>query len=183
MLQKGYNTTIVQFMGRGHENFSDEILNIFDWMGRNRREFHPKEIACRAARSGDNYFFWLELNDFPEKTVVEPDHWPPPGKAKVGALTEASVNSTPDLQVINVKPAARGVTLWLSPELVDFNKPIKATLRSKSLPSGTPPIVPDLRVMLEDARTRADRMHPFWAKVEMGNGKPNNVGSTRPKKE
>jgi hypothetical protein len=27
---------------------------------------------------------------------------------------------------------------------------------------------PDLNVLLEDARSRADRQHPFWAKLETG---------------
>ena len=28
------------------------------------------------------------------------------------------------------------------------------------------PIEPSLEVLLEDARARGDRKHPFWAKVE-----------------
>jgi hypothetical protein len=27
-------------------------------------------------------------------------------------------------------------------------------------------VQPDLKVLLEDVRTRGDRLHPFWAKVE-----------------
>ena len=31
--------TVVEFRGRGHDDFSDEILRLFDWMGRFRRDF------------------------------------------------------------------------------------------------------------------------------------------------
>jgi len=36
---KGFDLTYVEYRGRGHEHFSDEILRIFDWMGRKRRTF------------------------------------------------------------------------------------------------------------------------------------------------
>jgi hypothetical protein len=32
-----------------------------------------------------------------------------------------------------------------------------------------------MAVLLEDVRTRADRMHPFWAKVEFPGGRVNEV--------
>jgi len=32
-------------------------------------------------------------------------------------------------------------------------------------------IKPTMSVLLEDARTRAERQHPFWAKVESNNEK------------
>jgi hypothetical protein len=36
-------------------------------------------------------------------------------------------------------------------------------------------IKPELSVLLEDARTRAERQHPFWAKVESGDDKRTTV--------
>jgi hypothetical protein len=32
-------------------------------------------------------------------------------------------------------------------------------------------VEPDLRVMLEDARTRGDRQHPFWARFDVSTGR------------
>ena len=34
--------------------------------------------------------------------------------------------------------------------------------------------VPRLEVLLEDVRTRGDRQHPFWAKVELPTGRLRN---------
>jgi hypothetical protein len=56
------------------------------------------------------------------------------------------------------------VRIWLSPELVDFTKPVTVTLDGRRLLKGD--VSPDTRVMLEDLRLRADRQHPFWAVVE-----------------
>ncbi len=65
---------------------------------------------------------------------------------------------------MNVKTGGK-LTVWLSPEIVDFARPITVTQGSTRLtPSNA--VHPDPLVLLEDARTRADRKHPFWAKVE-----------------
>ncbi|MHC4177335.1 MAG: tetratricopeptide repeat protein, partial [Planctomycetota bacterium] len=49
-LQRGYNCTVVEYLGRGHEHFYEEILRIFDWMGRVRRDFFPREFECSTMR-------------------------------------------------------------------------------------------------------------------------------------
>ena len=56
------------------------------------------------------------------------------------------------------------VTVWLSPEIVDFQRPIQVMVRNRRI-NRNAFIEPDIGVMLEDARSRADRQHPFWAKV------------------
>jgi hypothetical protein len=39
-------------------------------------------------------------------------------------------------------------------------------------------IRPDVRVLLEDVRTRGDRQHPFWARIDGATGR-NPTGDTR----
>jgi len=51
-----FDCTVVEFEGRGHEHFSDEILHLFDWMGRKQRNFFPKQIDVVSNRPSDNYF-------------------------------------------------------------------------------------------------------------------------------
>ena len=45
-LQRGFNTTVVEYQGRGHENFYDEILRLFDWMGRLSAQFLQQGFQC-----------------------------------------------------------------------------------------------------------------------------------------
>lgn len=159
---KGYNVTVSEFLGRGHENFSDEILDLFDWMGRCRRDFFPKSFSCDTLRRWDNYFWWVELDGFPERVVVEPEQWPPPRGTRamqVGGTVSAA-------NTVQVRTGAERVTVWLAPEIVDFGRKYQVTINGRRMPTNTPFASPNLETLLEDVRTRGDRQHPFWAKVE-----------------
>jgi pimeloyl-ACP methyl ester carboxylesterase len=162
---KGFDATYVEYRGRGHEHFSDEILRIFDWMGRKKRTFFPREIDAVSMRPWDRFFWWVEMEGLPPRTVVLPEQWPPaPGvrpfqvEAKVGATNSLSVRCGADR-----------VRVWLSPELVDFTRPLTVTLDGQRLLKGQ--ASPDAAVMLEDLRLRCDRQHPFWAVLESTRGR------------
>jgi predicted esterase len=160
-LNKAYDVTVVEYRGRGHEHFSDEILNLFDWMSRYKRNFFPFELETATMRPWDNFFFWLELDEFPAKGMVTAADWPPPRGVRA-ISTKATIGSN---NSIRVTTGASRVSVWLSPELVDFTQPLRAQVNGGKL--GSEPFVrPDITVMLEDARTRGDRQHPFWAKLE-----------------
>jgi hypothetical protein len=139
-------------------------LNLFDWMGRREpRNFFPKEFTVTTMRTWDNYFWWLEAGQLPSKGIVEPSDWPP-GRGVSPIKLSGRVLPTNGLAITC---GATDVTVWLSPEVVDFNdasRPIRVLLNNRPLTKGG--VKPDLRVLLEDVRTRGDRLHPFWAKVE-----------------
>ena len=85
---------------------------------------------------------------------------------------------------VHVRATADKVIVWLTPEMVDFEKPltVKINSRKMKLPrpddsdkspserrrsSASPRFpTPSLETLLEDVRTRADRRHPFWVKIE-----------------
>ena len=64
--------TVVEYQGRGYEPFGDEIQRLFDWMGRQQRKM-PKEIDCVSMRPWDNFFWWLEVEGLPPKSMVAPE--------------------------------------------------------------------------------------------------------------
>lgn len=164
----GMNFTLVEFQGRGHEHFSDEVLRLFDWMGRLKRDFARKTFFGYTLRSWDTFFWWLELADLPDKAQVDPQDWPLPSGARA-TETKANVNAN---NGVHISTAADRVTVWLSPEVVDFKKKITITIngRSVKLSQG---IEPSMSVLLEDVRTRVARLHPFWAKVQTPGGRVN----------
>ncbi len=155
----GYDTMVVQYLGRGHEHFHDEIQRIFEWMELHRREFFPKEFNVVAMRPWDNYFWWAELNEYPEKSMVMPLEWPRKGARE--ALTEGSVL---DGNTVRLESAARKQTIWLSPEMVDFTKIVRIVASRKTR---RVEIQPSVKTLLEDVRTRGDRQHAFWAKYDV----------------
>ena len=54
------------------------------------------------------------------------------------------------------------VRLWLLPDLIDFNRPIKINGKGNDFREQ---VSPSRRVILEDVRQRGDRQHPFWAEL------------------
>ncbi len=159
----GFDCTVVEYLGRGHESFQDEIQRLFEWMGKHRRNFHPDEFECTAMRSWDNYFWWLELSQLPANQVTNPQDWPPPRGTRameVAAVVRTAPNGDGN---IYVKSSAGVVTVWLSPGLVNFDKRVRVRVGSRSYDAAAP----DVGVILEDVRTRGDRIHPFWAKMEL----------------
>jgi predicted esterase len=156
-----YDLSVVEYQGRGHEDFYEEIQNLFDWMARREsRNFYPKEFEVSTMRTWDNFFWWLEVTKRPPRGIVEPSNWPPPRGIRSLEL-RAKVQANGD---INVSTGGIQATIWLSPELVDPAKgAIEITLGGRKT---RVKFEPSLSVLLEDVRTRADRLHPFWAKVE-----------------
>ena len=161
LLRKNADMTVVEFQGRGHDGFSDEILRLFDWMGRKQRNFFPKEIKAAAMRPWDNFYWWIETRlDDDGKGMVLPEDWPP-------RRGYHPLNITGSIKGNNIFiGGVDRVTVWLSPEMVDFSKKIKVELKGRTLNQKAPLVDPDLAVLLEDARIRGERLHPFWAKIE-----------------
>ena len=155
--------TVVEYRGRGYEAFGDEIQRLFDWMGRKSRKL-PKEFECVTMRPWDNFFWWLEVNDLAEKSMVSPASWPPPRGARPLRLESKLM---PGNRIL-VKGQAGSATIWLGPEFIKFDEPIVVDINGRKQTSKDREVRPDLNVLLEDARARADRQHPFWAKVEAG---------------
>lgn len=160
-LNPRFDATVVEYRGRGYEPLSDDILRAFDWMNRKRRVAAPEEFECFTMRPWDNYFWWIEVDDLPEQSMVAPAEWPRRGAraASVGGRKFANGR-------LVVLTGAKKVTVWLTPDLVDFDAPIDIEHNGRRITPRNELIEPDLAVLLEDARTRADRVRPYWAKVE-----------------
>ncbi len=160
---RGYDMTLVEYQGRGHEHFSDELLRLFDWMQRKKRDFLPADFTVATMRLSDNCFWCVEIHDMPKATMVDPAFWPPPSgthalEVKVKKMSDAANGLAIDVH-------GTKMTIWLGPGWIDFDRPATITLNTARV-SPRQPIKPSLETLLEDARTRADRQHPFWAKLE-----------------
>jgi pimeloyl-ACP methyl ester carboxylesterase len=170
-LRRGYNTTVIEYLGRGHEDFYEEILNAFEWMERFRRNFYPREFACETMRPWDNYFWWIEAEGLPPKSMVDPADWPP-SNGSMPVQIKATINNK---NGINIRCGSSHITVWLSPKMIDFKQKSIIAVNGRRLNNPDGMIRPDLRVLLEDVRTRGDRLHPFWARLDGATGrKPQN---------
>jgi pimeloyl-ACP methyl ester carboxylesterase len=154
------DVTVVEYQGRGYELFGDEIQRMFEWMGLKQRKM-PKEIDCVSMRPWDTFFWWLEVEGLAPKSMVAPANWPPPRAARPAQIDGKRLETNK----VTVKVQADKVTVWLSPELVDLNQKLVVELNGRAINPRDRTVRPDLTVLLEDVRTRADRQHPFWAKL------------------
>jgi pimeloyl-ACP methyl ester carboxylesterase len=166
-LRRGFNTTVVDFQGRGHEDFYEEILHIFDWMGHCRRDFFPREFTCETMRSWDNFFWWIEVEGLPPRSMVDPANWPPPS-GTLPVQVRGTINNS---NGINVRTGTSRASVWLSPKMIDFDRRSIVTVNGRRFNGADQMIRPDVRVILEDVRTRGDRLHPFWAKLDGATGR------------
>jgi pimeloyl-ACP methyl ester carboxylesterase len=159
-----FDMMVVEYRGRGHEHFFDEIQEIYDWMGlaSHRRDFHPKEFEAETMRPWDSFFWWTEVAEFPERTMVLPANWPD-SRAKTGSI---QARALPNNRV-TVSSNANSIVTWLTPEIVNFDEEVTVVINRREAKN----VTPSLAVMLEDVRTRGDRQNPFWAKVEYRGGR------------
>jgi predicted esterase len=158
----GYDAMVVEYQGRGHEHFIDEIQNLFDWIRLHKRNFFPKEFSASTLRPWDNFFYWVEVDRLPDASTLLPVDWSRAGSARAaeveGRVLAGSSNG------VSVTTGAGKVTVWLSPEIVDLTKRVSVTIKGKRVVNNAL-LEPTAAVILEDARTRADRQHPFWVKA------------------
>ncbi|MCL4202172.1 MAG: peptidase [Pirellulaceae bacterium] len=164
MTRPFYDTTIVVYQGRGHEHFHDEVQRIFDWMSLHRRDFHIKSFECVSMRPWDNFFWWSEIDNLPSASVTLPVNWPPTGSVRP-ARTEGRILENNRLIL---RTGASVATVWLSPQTVDLNSRVSISLNGRDVREAPEASV---QVLLEDVRTRGDRQHPFWAKIESSRGR------------
>ena len=159
---ENYRCTVVSYIGRGHEGFSDEILHLFDWMGRQKREFPIKNFEVNSLRPWDNFFWWVEGHQFPPSAMIDPADWPESGGLPATAA-KARLEANITRNRVQVKSVAAQTTVWLSPELIDFNQRVEVQFNGRRT-SADGLIEGKLTDLLEDVRTRHDRQHPFWVK-------------------
>lgn len=157
-LRGGFDVTIVEYLGRGHEHFSDDVIRAFDWMGRKRRNFFPREFECVSMRQWDNRFWWVEMSGYPPRGHIHPAQWPPPAGTHP---TQIKAKLT-DNNGIYISSASSSLKIWLTPDMVNFDRRVSIKVNAGRTTGGEP----DLLVMLDDVMRRWDMIHPFWAVAE-----------------
>ena len=161
-----YEVTVVRFIGRGMEGFSDEILNVFEWMKLHPR-IMPQEFEVHSMRSWDNFFWGVELGnldrDLPDY-VTDPLYWPEKGTPKKISVKLQTQRLTNALR-ITVAPKVPNTVVFLTPEMIDFKMKTEILVNGKRFQPANGFVESSTAIILEDARTRSDRLHPFWGRL------------------
>ena len=161
MMRHGYDVIYAEFKGRGYENYYEEIHNLFNWMELQQRLKYPKEIEEKILRPMDNRFYWARTEKIPAKIMqtklVN-------GKKRIQARPIRFNVSIKVGNVIYVNSGGKINTLWLSPELVDYEKRLMVRVDGKRKFNDF--LRPDMKAMLDDFRNRGDRQKLFDVRLD-----------------
>jgi pimeloyl-ACP methyl ester carboxylesterase len=161
--------TAVRFIGRGVEGFSDEILNILEWMKLRQRNFTPMEFEANTMRAWDSFFWWVEMNKLDKEKpdyVTDPLYWSEKDAPKNMITVRSKLIKATNSVQIDIAPKISNVQIFLTPEMIDFNAKTTVRVGTKAFQPQNGFAEPDIGVILEDARTRSDRLHPFWIMLD-----------------
>ncbi|HUG19023.1 MAG TPA: PHB depolymerase family esterase, partial [Planctomycetaceae bacterium] len=152
----------VEFMGRGNETYYEEIHRLFEWMSLHRLDRKQPEIDARITRPTEGRFHWLRADKLPAYIYTN-DPATNGGRLQADTLW-GHINTSDTVQSIYLKGPAE-MTLFLTPEIFDFDKPL--TIKRSRSGYTNKLVQPSLQHMLEDFRNRADRKNIVWAKIRL----------------
>ncbi len=152
----------VEYKGRPRDHFLEEIPRIMDWMEMtsHRRDPNPKELQLNGgARPGDRFYYWFEMAEVDPRRTVSPVMF----EMKRNKI---DVKLQPNGSTFNLSNyPAKQVWIWLRPGLVNFGQTV--IVETKGSNKVTRTFKGDLPTLLEDVRTRGDRLSPFYERIEI----------------
>ncbi len=167
-----HDCMVVEYRGNGRLRFSSELPRIGEWMDlasqrrlRTPGVRNPREIFARTLRAGDRFFYWLEAPSILPSVVPNPFML---DETTAGTFEARALGPTDNTLMISSIPSpGKACTVWLSPDLVDFSRPVVIRLQGRNRTFTTDQTRPDIRVMLEDSRTRGERQSVYWQKLSI----------------
>lgn len=162
MMRYGHDVIYAEFKGRGQENYYEEIHKLFDWMELHQRLKYPKDIEEKILRPLDNRYYWVRTDGFPRQ-IMQPPVFVGNGRIRARPV-KLSVSIKPEGNVIFVKSGGKSYSLWLNPELVNFDERLEVRVDNRRKFNDF--LRPDMKAMLDDVRNRGDRQKLFEARLD-----------------
>jgi pimeloyl-ACP methyl ester carboxylesterase len=156
----GMDVVLVEFMQRGYESYFEETPRIFDWMDPIRRQKAPHEFVMHVLRPSESRFYWLRAQGLP-KSVMESNVLAGHGAVSPMRL-EGKITPGNTIRIIS---GAKTFTVWLSPELVSYEKPVTIMVKNMRKYSKVPKS--SIQDILDDFSARADRQMIFTTCIEL----------------
>jgi len=158
-----HDAIVVMYRGRGREYFYDEVPVLFDWMKlpAHRRRPMPVKFDVSTMRTGDQFFWNLELGKLNPSVAINPILWEQASRLRAGKVSM----SIGDNNLVTVSGPAESFTVLLRPsDDIDLNQQIKVRHgnRTKRVDFDG-----SIEYLLEDVRRRADRKRAFWMSISL----------------
>ncbi|MBI1313281.1 hypothetical protein GC176_18475 [bacterium] len=171
-MKKGFDVVDCEFVGRGYESFYAEIHNLFDWMELYHRQPQPKEFTFKSIRSDRSRYFWLDSSRRELSPRVRNVARRTPTAKEPSAISSSPKNVACHIldgaqgrTHITVNSSGQTHTLWLSPEMINFNDRLQVSLNGASKYNDF--VEESIEAVLEDFRRRGDRQRIYRARIEL----------------
>ena len=154
MIKRGtrYDVIVAEYLGRGYETFYEEIHQLFNWMDLQSRPPQPKDLSTELVHTNQARYFWLEAEGLP----VSINRRPITVKADI-------LDGSTDHTTINLSTAAKLYTVWLSPELIAYDRKLLVRMGGHRKFNDFPQ--PTFEALFEDYRERADDRRLYHTKI------------------
>ena len=163
------DVTVVRYIGRGLEGFSEEILHVLEWMKLRQRNIVPFDFKVETMRPWDSFFWWVEMPNLPNDVpgnMADPVDFPARRMDARPATVESKLYRGTNTVSVTTKPKVANTIVSLTPDMIDFNTRVSVKVNDKNYHPPNGIVEPNIETMLEDVRTRCDRLHPFWAMLD-----------------
>lgn len=183
-IRRNYNAYYLEYKGRSNELYVGEFEPMMEWMSRKKRQYPMRDLGIysangfdgqefRSFRQSDNRFYWLGADEINDANTQDYANWsktrrPAMFEGKITVSNEADskgdarITTQVQLHISGVKQ----VSVWLSPGMIDFTKPVQFSVNGKL--SGKATVVsPSIPAMLEDYFTNVDRQQLYYARVDL----------------
>ncbi|MBD3673807.1 MAG: hypothetical protein HUJ26_09815 [Planctomycetaceae bacterium] len=155
-----------EYIGRGVDDYYEEIHQLFDWMEKHRLQRGISEIDVKLLRPQLKRFYWYEVHEFPEVLYTNDPITNPKELTDWNLVATLATGQNSELQTLYFRGRRPDkVTIWLTPSTFDFDK--RLTVKDSRGRITKQLIDEDVRAMLEDFSRRADREEIARAKIEL----------------
>lgn len=164
MMKKRFDILLTEYIGRGYESYYSEIHRLFEWMDTQTRMKFPQEFEVEFVRPNNNRFFWLKSHTIPEASRVRQAGLRAPlGRPKT--ISAKVLSGRLEYTSISITSPSRVHTIWLSPELIDFERRLQVRVGSQRKYNDF--VEASVETILEDLRLRGDRQKIYQAKIKL----------------
>lgn len=168
MMIAHYDVVLSEFIGRGYESFYEEIHQLFDWMDLQERRTAPAEFEMRTVRPNNNRFFWFKANTLAgvQQPRAQGQPFPAINVATRAKIVSANIRAgADDHTTIAFKSPARSNTIWLSPDIIDYDIRLKVKKGSHQLFNDF--VESSVEHILDDLRLRGDRQRLYHTRIDL----------------
>jgi pimeloyl-ACP methyl ester carboxylesterase len=170
IMSKGQDVIYCDYKDRGYESYHEEQPRIFEWMETHRRT--PLKDVLQwgdlrgtrtvvSLRKSDNRFYWLEANALRDD-LFKPISWDVPQRRIRPTEYYGSISPGGS---IYIRHPGRSTTLWLNPDMVNFDERIRININGES--KFFDYVTPSIAHLLEELRLHGDRERLYWARIDL----------------